>query len=111
MSMFDYEKAAESLKGDQFGLAWLQANRQRLEEMTPALLDEILALIQGGQMREAWEKYYGGGWAAIAEGAAADVTNTADMATRAAKVREMLVSASTFAVKALLAAVAAGFCL
>jgi len=122
MSFFDYDKALAAVKDNPFAVEFLRANRARLEELGTELgqaaLLEIVDLFAAGRNAEAWRIFYGpstgsgqaASWAALAGGAAQDVTNTADLARRWAEVGEFLREAGVAATRALLAVVVAGFC-
>lgn len=116
MTLFDYEKALAVVQSNPFARDFLEKNRARLEELgTEAgviLLNEIIALFAEGRNREAWAKFYGedGTWAVLAQGAAEDVTNTAEMAQRWADLGKFLQECGLAATKALFGILVAGFC-
>jgi len=116
MTTFNYEKALAVVASNPFAKDFLEKNRSRLEELGTELgqqlLLEIIDLFMAGKNREAWQKFYGRdtSWAILAQGAAADVTNTADMAQRWADAGAFIRECGVLATKALLAIVVAGFC-
>jgi len=116
MTSFDYEKALAVVASNPFAKDFLLKNRARLEELGTELgqllLAEILDLFAAGNNLEAWRKFYGrdASWAVLAQGAAADVTNTAAMTQRWAAAGAFIRECGIAATKALLTIVIAGFC-
>jgi len=122
ITSFNYEKALAAVANNPFAKAFLVKNRSRLEalggELGQLLLVEILDLFAAGKNREAWQMFYGpslgsdqpASWAILAQGAATDVINTADMAQRWADAGAFIRECGIAATKALLAIVVAGFC-
>ena len=109
---FNFDAALEAVAADAFARAFLETHRAALEELTAAAVSEILDLFVAGRAREAMLKFYAAAdWQVIADGAAKDVANAADMAEAAAAVRARLNGMSVFAAKALLSVILAGFCL
>ncbi len=114
-SIFDFDKALEAVKNNPFAKDLLNRNKERLMELgTEAgqqTLEEIIALFAASKNAEAWRKFYGkdASWDIMGQGAAEDVTNTADMAQRWYQFGENLKTAGLMAAKALLSILVAGF--
>ena len=115
ITSFNYDKALAAVASNPFAKDFLVKNRSRLEELGTELgqllLAEIFDLFAAGKNLEAWRKFYGRdvSWAALAQGAVADVSNTANMAQRWADAGAFIRECGIAATKALLAIVAAGF--
>ena len=108
-NFFNYDAALAAAK-DQFTKDFLAQWRSRFEAMTPDLINEVLTAFAAGENRKALNAFYAtADWATLEQGAATDVTNSADFATKANAVKVFFQQASLWAARALLTILAAGF--
>lgn len=116
ISLFAYDKALAAVSGNAVATKFLEFNKARLLELGTIAgqkaLEELIALFAAGHNREAWNVFYGrsASWATLAQGAAEDVANTADLAKRWNELGDYLQATGVAAARALLMILVAGFC-
>ena len=111
-TLFNFEAAWAACKDDAFAKDWLTNYRANLEALTPTVAMEILGHFAAGNVRAGFDAFYGpqNSWADLVVAAGKDVTNTAQMAERAAAVANLLRQGSVWAAKVLISVLLAGFC-
>jgi hypothetical protein len=111
MNFFNFDAAMKAAQSQgQLAVDFLNAQRPRLEAATPELINEVLSLFAAGKNRDAFKAFYANAdWATLEVGAAMDVANSADFATKAAAARDLFNQVSAWVARALLTILVAGF--